>query len=714
MDFSYVTNGNADPQGKQPVFFTCHPEDFDQYFEKVCRDVISLVDCAIYYTADGAAPLTSPEDEASLGSMRLMVVPVTAALLTQNSRALDHDLVFAAERNIPILPLMMEDGLDGLYSQLGIFRERQYLSPYQVDSSAISYQEKLQQFLAAVLVDEQQMERIRQAFDAYVFLSYRKKDRVYANKLIELIHQNPEFQSVAIWFDEFLTPGESFTENIQAVLSKSDLVLLQVTPNILETVGGVPNFVIREEYPAARALGKPILPVVMAETDSAALQAVFEGLPTPVRGESEALQARLLELLPTLVAQPVRSPERIFLLGLAYRAGIDVERNVELGLALMEEAARAGYHPAMHQLGGVYFWGAGVPRDRNRAIYWARLNADRCAELYGPHDFETLGARNNLAYMYDEIGDYGQALALFEEVYEGECQHYGAEDSRTLLTLHNLASCHYHLNHYEQALELHRRCYELRVSTLGPRHPNTLLSLGSIALLSIDIDGPEAAKQINEAYVREAIAFYGEAHVNTWGAVNNLGYIYDKLGDYQRALECYAWVYERIQQTGTKETLPKAVIMLDNMAQTYKRLGNPQKASALMMEAFELASRNLGLLHADTLAVLDNYTELLCEQDRAMDAMLFLLSLAADCTKAGGAADPGALTFLYKAALFAEGLGSGSDALALYQRIYDGWHGVLGDDSRLIQDVRARKRALEQRGVPKNAGLFRYERPNAG
>ena len=99
-----------------------------------------------------------------------------------------------------------------------------------------------------------------------------------------------------------------------------------------------------------------------------------------------------------------------------------------------------------------------------------------------------------------------------------------------------------------------------------------LLSLGSMALLSIDTDDPEAAKQINEAYVREAIAFYGEAHVNTWGAVNNLGYIYDKLGDYQRALECYAWVYERIQQTGTKETLPKAVIMLDNMAQTYKRL----------------------------------------------------------------------------------------------------------------------------------------------
>ena len=46
-------------------------------------------------------------------------------------------------------------------------------------------------------------EGTRHAFDAYIFLSYRKKDRRYANELMRLIHNNPECRDIAIWFDEF-------------------------------------------------------------------------------------------------------------------------------------------------------------------------------------------------------------------------------------------------------------------------------------------------------------------------------------------------------------------------------------------------------------------------------------------------------------------------------------------------------------------------------
>ena len=63
--------------------------------------------------------------------------------------------------------------------------------------------------------------RVRAAFDAYIFLSYRKKDRKYANELMRLIHSNPECRDIAIWFDEFLTPGESFKENIEKILDRS-------------------------------------------------------------------------------------------------------------------------------------------------------------------------------------------------------------------------------------------------------------------------------------------------------------------------------------------------------------------------------------------------------------------------------------------------------------------------------------------------------------
>ena len=65
--------------------------------------------------------------------------------------------------------------------------------------------------------------KVRAAFDAYIFLSYRKKDRRYANELMKLIHSHPQCRDIAIWYDEFLTPGENFRVNIEKILKTSKL-----------------------------------------------------------------------------------------------------------------------------------------------------------------------------------------------------------------------------------------------------------------------------------------------------------------------------------------------------------------------------------------------------------------------------------------------------------------------------------------------------------
>ena len=65
---------------------------------------------------------------------------------------------------------------------------------------------------------ESAKEKIRAAFDAYIFLSYRKKDRAYAQELMHLIHKNRFCKDIAIWYDEFLTPGESFRANVEKMM----------------------------------------------------------------------------------------------------------------------------------------------------------------------------------------------------------------------------------------------------------------------------------------------------------------------------------------------------------------------------------------------------------------------------------------------------------------------------------------------------------------
>lgn len=273
------TMHNENPRGKPRVFFTCHPEDFDRYFEQICKRIFKTHDCAIYYTEDMSEPIPEQDLDTDLGSNNLLVIPVTRRLLTEENRAMNKDFPYAKRANMPILPIMMEPELDALYSKPENFGTLQYLSVSSADATAISYEEKLQKFLETVLISDEMAKRIRDAFDAYIFLSYRKDDRGYANELMRMIHRNPQCCDIAVWYDEFLTPGESFLESIDKILHSSKLFTLLVTPKLLEEPDGKPNFVMAKEYPAAKASGIDILPVEMKPTDRAVLSEKYKGIP---------------------------------------------------------------------------------------------------------------------------------------------------------------------------------------------------------------------------------------------------------------------------------------------------------------------------------------------------------------------------------------------------------------------------------------------------
>lgn len=326
------TKGSASPQGKPRVYFTCHPEDFSRSFDMICEDIFKTQDCAVCYAGDMGAPLPEETRTVDLERMNLFVIPVSFRLLSTPNRAMDEDFVFVRERHIPVLPIMLESGLDQLYSREDRFGELQYLSPYSRDPTEISYGEKLKKYLEAVLISDGLARRVRAAFDAYIFLSYRKKDRKYANELMRLIHADPVCRDIAIWFDEFLTPGENFNDAIRDALEKSSLFTLLVTPNLVNE----PNYVQSTEYPAARAAGKPVLPAEMAETDKTALRRQYEGLPDSVDArDGAAFRECLLESLSRLALRANDGdPAHNYLIGLAYLDGIDVEvdraRGVEL------------------------------------------------------------------------------------------------------------------------------------------------------------------------------------------------------------------------------------------------------------------------------------------------------------------------------------------------------------------------------------------------
>lgn len=401
-NFLYRTRGMVNPKGKPRVYFTCHPDDFDKSFNKVCKDIFKTHDCAIFYTEDLKEPFEEQNIDIDLGSMNLFVIPVTVTLLTKPNRAFDFDFAYAKKKHIPVLPIMLETGIDGLYSRPNKFGEIQYLNPYSTDITEIGYEDKLKKFLESVLISEETANRVRTAFNAYIFLSYRKKDRRYANELMHLIHEKLEFRDIAVWYDEFLTPGESFNKNIEKMLTESKLFVLLVTPNLLEEPNGKPNYVMGNEYPTAMKIGMDILPAEMELTDKNALKSKFVDIPDIVDPrDKKAFKQRLLNSLTKVAtSENDETPEHNYLIGLAYLDGIDVEVDRQRGLRLVKSAAKDGVLEASNEL-------------IRRAIHFSDFGSDDFEEMESLYSCAIVGFEANMDNLPDE-STFNYMVALYK------------------------------------------------------------------------------------------------------------------------------------------------------------------------------------------------------------------------------------------------------------------------------------------------------------
>ena len=269
--FKIEVKNNGDYHNKPRIYFTCHPDDFDAHFRDILSDIFNNMrqdNAAVYCTEDMKAPIEDREVE--LGKMSLFVVPVTATLLLDEdetvNRAMLSDLQFAKEKEKLILPIVVEDissaTLERIYSSPEKFGNIQRLDR-TAKTKNISYEKKLGDFLEEHLPSDKELEKVRDAFLSSIFLSYRKKDFVLADKLMRRIHSIDGLRDVEIWYDEFLPLGENWHANIVKEIERCNLFTLLVTPSILESVttDGVTNknFVIREECPMANELKKPFL-----------------------------------------------------------------------------------------------------------------------------------------------------------------------------------------------------------------------------------------------------------------------------------------------------------------------------------------------------------------------------------------------------------------------------------------------------------------------
>lgn len=442
MNLKYKTIQMSDPKGKPKVYFSCHPDDFEEAFPIISEDLFRHANCSIWYDErflDGFNEnVDIDESEDDLKEMQLVVFAVTSKFIRHSNRARDVELPLALKNHIPVLPIMMEDGLG--YEFSNTCAKIQLVSKYGNDPTAVPYDDVLQTFLDSVLVGDELAEMIRTAFDAYVFLSYRKKDRRHAQRLMRLIHENKQFRDIAIWYDEYLVPGEGFNEAIVDAFNKSSLFAMAVTPH-LEEEG---NYVMRIEYPMAREREEKkddfaIVPVEMYSDEEKVNgkdwrinQSNLKGKKDFKYQEIENLQDehRPAEMNDSFIKALERiaktendsSARHRFFIGLAYLNGIDMEVNHKKALELLESAARdpAPCMESTAKLADMYRNGDGVEINLAKAIEWQELLSLQYKTAYienhDPDQHKGYGtayfkALNKLSDMEREAGNFDVAIS---------------------------------------------------------------------------------------------------------------------------------------------------------------------------------------------------------------------------------------------------------------------------------------------------------------
>ena len=586
----HCTFTDESPQGKQKVYLCFHPDDFDLYFKTIRDDIFKAnPGCAIYYDCDTESPYNRNDLLLSLSNMQLFVVVVTRRFLEEPLRVKELDIPFALgqielslkikdekprQYHIPVLPITFEGDLYSLFNYNGLFKGMQYLKRYDDDDTTLSFEEKLKRYLDAVLISDEEKKRIQKEFPARIFLSYRKDDRALAQKLMELVHRIKFCRDVAIWYDEYLIPGENWRESVMDELKRSEVFLLNVTEKLLAEG----NFVFKEEYPAAINSGRPILPAETEPTDRDKLEFMYNGTEKSVviADDDIALENGLREKLikeakKEELLKENNNPEHLYYVGLAYKNNVGVEYNAKRAVELLNQAGKGGCQYAYYTLGQMYEKGDTVERNEDKAIenYYDFIN------LQKPHFGTSKDGDLKLLLAYDAIGtiyirrsELNKAFTLYEELnnlLDNMTSCYGSFQQI------NLPASYERLGNIKKAQGDFAAAQQYYENAMYER--THLRQIKNIATEEDRKQGDDPQK-------------YNEEHMQYGLAVNyyNLGEVAEQNRDIAGARENYTKANRIFEELS--KTIDDPDIQV-NLAKTYYKLGETAKAEGKAGAALE-------------------------------------------------------------------------------------------------------------------------------
>jgi tetratricopeptide (TPR) repeat protein len=216
------------------------------------------------------------------------------------------------------------------------------------------------------------------------------------------------------------------------------------------------------------------------------------------------------------------------------------------------------------------------------------------------------------------LGDHG--AALLQEAVETGAKTLGEGNPEVLNAMSELAGTYIAMGRPARSEELYRKVLEVRRRVSGPTGPATASAMSDVAV-SYDAQGKFA--QSVELYLQAIDANSRQPHPDPV-PIANLGNLYVRLGEFQRA-EHYLRIAMQTAQETMNEEHPFRLFMLQGLGALYRDLGRFEEAEKLYRQAWAVRRRVLGDTNRNTLTSVSSLGDLYCTEGKWAEGEKMLL-----------------------------------------------------------------------------------------
>jgi tetratricopeptide (TPR) repeat protein len=200
---------------------------------------------------------------------------------------------------------------------------------------------------------------------------------------------------------------------------------------------------------------------------------------------------------------------------------------------------------------------------------------------------------NNLAWLYQAMGDYAKAEPLFRKALGITEQALSKNPGNYAASLNDLAGLYQVMGDYAKAEPLYRRALEIRKRTLGVNHPGVAQNLNNLALLYHRKRDYAKAKTLSLNALEIRKRALGENHPDYAQSLNTLASQYQAMHDYSKAEPLLRQALE-IRKRSLGEDHPVYATSLNNLGMLYQETGEYAKAEPLLRRALKVNKTALG------------------------------------------------------------------------------------------------------------------------